>query len=115
MQPSRPCRTLSETPQQPDRPAICPGYCGTFQSASQYVKKPTVFRTIDALRIFDLVYVLTEGGFGTESLNYMTYQELFRKQNFGFGSSLAVITFLYILIIAIIYIKLLGNKEEERA
>ncbi len=74
-----------------------------------------VFRTIDALRIFDLVYVLTEGGFGTESLNYMTYQELFRKQNFGFGSSLAVITFLYIMIIAIIYIKLLGNREEERA
>jgi ABC-type sugar transport system permease subunit len=73
-----------------------------------------VFRTIDALRIFDLVYVLTEGGFGTESLNYMTYQELFRKQNFGFGSSLAIITFLYLLVVSLIYIKLLGNREEER-
>ncbi len=73
-----------------------------------------IFRTIDALRIFDLVYVLTEGGFGTESLNYLTYQEMFRNQNFGLGSSLAVITFLYILVISIVYIKLLGNREEER-
>ncbi len=73
-----------------------------------------VFRTIDALRIFDLVYVLTEGGFGTESLNYMTYQEMFRNQNFGLGSSLAVITFIYILVISVIYIKLLGRREEEQ-
>jgi multiple sugar transport system permease protein len=81
--------------------------------------RPTIlvallFRTIDASRIFDMVFVLTEGGFGTESLNYYTYQELFRKQNFGFGSSLAVITFCYIMIIAIIYIKVLGNREDQQ-
>ncbi|OJV95314.1 MAG: hypothetical protein BGO39_25290 [Chloroflexi bacterium 54-19] len=86
----------------------------TFPALRPTILIALVFRTIDALRIFDLVYVLTEGGFGTESLNYMTYQEIFRNQNFGFGSSLAIITFLYILIIAAIYIKLLGNREDAR-
>lgn len=86
----------------------------TFPALRPTILIALVFRTIDALRVFDLIYVLTEGGFGTESLNFMTYQELFRNQNFGFGSSLAVITFLYILIIALIYIKLLGNREDKR-
>ncbi len=81
--------------------------------------RPTIlvallFRTIDASRIFDLVYVLTEGGFGTESLNYLTYQEMFRNQNFGFGSSLAIVTFLYIMVIAVVYLRVLGNREDTR-
>jgi multiple sugar transport system permease protein len=81
--------------------------------------RPTIlvallFRTIDASRVFDMVFVLTEGGYGTESLNYYTYQELFRKQNFGFGSSLAIITFCYIMIIAIIYLRVLGSRGDQR-
>ncbi len=91
----------------------------SFISITLPALRPTIlvallFRTIDATRIFDLVYVLTEGGFGTESLNFYTYQELFRKQNFGFGSSLAIITFFYIMIFAVLYLRVLGNREEQK-
>lgn len=64
-----------------------------------------IFRTIDALRIFDLVIVLTNGQFGTESLNLYTYNKLINQQNFGFGSALAIITFVYIAIIAVLYLR----------
>jgi multiple sugar transport system permease protein len=81
--------------------------------------RPTIlvallFRTIDATRIFDLVYVLTEGGYGTESMNYITYRELFGKQNFGFGSALAIITFCYIMIFAVLYLRVLGSRGDQR-
>lgn len=75
-----------------------------------------LFRTIDALRVFDLVFVLTGGGPGiaTESLNILTYKTLFDSLNFGYGSALAIITFCYIMLIAVLYIRVLGNRREQR-
>ena len=51
-----------------------------------------VFRTIDALRVFDAVYVLTGGGpaNGTETLSIYAYKVLFQTLDFGYGSALAV-------------------------
>jgi multiple sugar transport system permease protein len=51
-----------------------------------------VFRTIDALRVFDAVYVLTGGGpaNGTETLSIYAYKILFQTLDFGYGSTLAV-------------------------
>jgi multiple sugar transport system permease protein len=51
-----------------------------------------VFRTIDALRVFDAVYVLTGGGpaNGTETLSIYAYRVLFQTLEFGYGSALAV-------------------------
>lgn len=64
-----------------------------------------IFRTIDATRIFDLVFVLTNGTYGTTSLNLYTYNTLFKDLNFGAGSALAIITFCYIALISILYLK----------
>lgn len=74
-----------------------------------------LFRTIDAARVFDLIYVLTGGGPGTatESLNIYTYKTLFESLNFGKGSAQAIITFGYIMLIAMLYIKVLSNRKSE--
>lgn len=72
-----------------------------------------IFRTIDATRIFDLVFVLTNGTYGTTSLNLYTYNTLFKDLNFGAGSALAIITFCYIALISILYLKI-GSQRDKR-
>jgi multiple sugar transport system permease protein len=81
--------------------------------------RPTIlvallFRTIDALRIFDLARVLTNGGPGqaTETLSLYSYTVLFTNLNFGYGSALAVTTFLVVLVVSIFYIKVLGAPTQ---
>jgi multiple sugar transport system permease protein len=81
--------------------------------------KPTIlvallFRTIDAVRMFDLPRVLTNGGPGnsTETLVLYTYDTLFTTFNFGYGSALAVTSFLIVLAISFVYIKILGAPTQ---
>jgi multiple sugar transport system permease protein len=88
--------------------------------------KPTIivsvlFRTLDAFRIFDLIFVLTGGGPGnsTESISMYAYVTMFSQMDFGKGSTLSIIVFLCVALISIIFIKLLGadvmgNRLEER-
>jgi ABC-type sugar transport system permease subunit len=70
-----------------------------------------IFRTLDALRVFDLIYVLTGGGPGTatEPLALYTFQSLLRNLRFGFGSALSLIVFVLSIALALIYIRLLGR------
>lgn len=77
--------------------------------------KPTIlvallFRLIDAARMFDLPVVLTNGGpgFATETLTLYSYRALFQNLSFGYGSALAVSTFLIVLMICFIFVKVLG-------
>ncbi len=83
------------------------------------ILKPTIlvallFRTIDALRMFDLPRVLTNGGPGksTETLVLYTYNTMFTSLNFGYGSALAVMAFLIVMLISFIYIKILGAPTQ---
>jgi multiple sugar transport system permease protein len=65
-----------------------------------------IFRTIDALRIFDLVYVLTGGGPGgaTASLSLYGYK-YFLAGDFGYGSAVSVVLFIIAFALSIIYVK----------
>lgn len=81
--------------------------------------KPTIlvallFRTIDAVRIFDLPRVLTNGGPGksTETVVLYTYNTFFTSLNFGYGSTLAVMIFLIVTLISFVYIKILGAPTQ---
>ncbi|HZG61581.1 MAG TPA: sugar ABC transporter permease [Anoxybacillus sp.] len=69
-----------------------------------------LFRTLDAFRVFDLIFVLTGGGpaNSTETISILAYKVMFSQTNFGEGSALAVIVFICVAIISAIYIKLLG-------
>ena len=65
-----------------------------------------IFRTIDCVRVFDIIYVLTSGKWGTETLSYLGFINY--TVDLGKGSTVSVLTFLISFIITLIYIKF-GN------
>ncbi|MCV7347521.1 carbohydrate ABC transporter permease [Mycolicibacterium rhodesiae] len=67
-----------------------------------------VFRTLDAFRIFDNIYVLTGGANDTASVSILGYDNLFKAFNIGLGSAISVLVFLSVAVIAFVYIKLFG-------
>jgi multiple sugar transport system permease protein len=69
-----------------------------------------IFRTLDALRIFDLPYVLTQGANGTTSLSLYAYQQLTQNRLIGPGSALAVLTFIIVMAVSLLYIRLAGQN-----
>jgi multiple sugar transport system permease protein len=69
-----------------------------------------IFRTLDALRIFDLPYVLTQGQNGTSTL-YTIAQEAFGTNRiYGLGSAMAVLTFIIVMLISFAYIRFVGGN-----
>lgn len=73
-----------------------------------------IFRTFDAFRVFDAVYVLTGGGPAntTETLSIYAYKVLFQTLQFGYGSTLSAVVFLCTGIISIFYIRILSRGEK---
>ncbi len=71
-----------------------------------------LFRTIDGLRIFDIVYVVTGGGPGgsTTSLSIYAYR-FFVSGDFGYGSAISVTLFLLALALSLLYLKLFRFRE----
>jgi multiple sugar transport system permease protein len=77
-----------------------------------------LFRTIDALRVFDLPQVMTGGSFNTETLSILVQRFVVQTPNPGFGSALSTLTFLIVLIIGVLFVRALGrdfvlNVEDE--
>ena len=78
-----------------------------------------LFRTLDVLRMFDLPYIMTGGGAGdgndTTTLSILVIQAT--REDFNEASALSTITFLFIFLVAFIFIKFLGadvSEEEAR-
>ena len=71
-----------------------------------------IFRTMDAFRVFDAVYVLTGGGPAntTETLSIYTYKVLFQTLQFGYGSTLSIVVFLCVGAISILYVRFLRGE-----
>ncbi|MEU0215214.1 sugar ABC transporter permease [Streptomyces sp. NPDC006265] len=67
-----------------------------------------LFRTLDAFRIFDNIYILTAGAHGTGSLSILGYDNLFTALNLGIGSAISVLIFICVGIIAFTFVKLFG-------
>src|SRR5712692_9595858 len=76
-----------------------------------------LFRTLDAFRVFDSIYVLTQGGpaNSTETLSIYTYKTMMRSGDFGYGSTLAVATFLCIALISLLYLGVFRSGVGERS
>jgi ABC-type sugar transport system permease subunit len=66
------------------------------------------FRALDALRLFDLAYVLTGGGPGTatEPLTLLTFDAFLRKLRFGEGAVLSMIVFALTMSLALLFVRL---------
>ena len=67
-----------------------------------------LFRTLDAFRIFDNIFVLTSGGHDTQSVSILGYDNLFTALNLGIGSAISVLIFICVAIIAFLFIKGFG-------
>jgi multiple sugar transport system permease protein len=71
-----------------------------------------LFRTMDAFRVFDLVFVMTQGGpaDSTNVLQFYGYKKIFTEGLMGYGSTISVLVFLITLVISLFYIKVVGTK-----
>ncbi|HOD16811.1 MAG TPA: sugar ABC transporter permease, partial [Spirochaetota bacterium] len=72
-----------------------------------------LFRTLDAFRVFDAVYVLTGGGpaNSTETMSIYAYKVLFQTLQFGYGSALSLVVFFCTGCISIFYIRLMTGRR----
>ena len=68
-----------------------------------------LFRTLDAFRVFDSIFVMTGGGQDTESVSIIGYNQLISRVNLGLGSAVSVLIFLLVLLIAFIYVRGFGT------
>jgi multiple sugar transport system permease protein len=72
-----------------------------------------LFRTLDAFRVFDTIYIMTAGAQDTESVSILGFNQLISRLNLGLGSAVSVLIFLCVLAIAFLYVKVLGTRVEE--
>ena len=93
------------------------GRAAQFRHVTLPLLKPAIlvaliFRTLDAFRVFDLVYVLTGGGPGTstEPIALYTFNALFQNLRSGYASALSVIVFAVTFAIAVVYIRVLDRE-----
>jgi multiple sugar transport system permease protein len=72
-----------------------------------------VLRAIEALKVFDIVYVLTHGGpaDSTKTLSFFVYQESFSFNRVGSGASYALLVVLMAMVFILIYVRLVKSAE----
>lgn len=64
-----------------------------------------LFRAMDAFRIFDSIYIMTNGAYGTEVLSLLAYRTSIGRLEIGMGSAVSVILFLCVALMAVIAVK----------
>jgi multiple sugar transport system permease protein len=64
-----------------------------------------LFRTLDAFRIFDTVFIQTKGANDTETLSFLGYNQLINRVNLGVGSAVSVLLFIAVILIAALFVK----------
>jgi multiple sugar transport system permease protein len=69
-----------------------------------------IFRTLDALRIFDLPFVLTKGQNNTNTMSLESYQTFTANNILGEGAAMAIITFVIVMIVSFLYIRFVGGN-----
>jgi multiple sugar transport system permease protein len=70
-----------------------------------------LFRTLDAFRVFDSIFVMTRGSQDTESVSILGYDQLISRLNLGLGSAVSVLIFLLVLLIAFFFVRILGTSS----
>jgi multiple sugar transport system permease protein len=68
-----------------------------------------LFRTLDAFRVFDSIFIMTKGAQDTESVSIVGYQQLLSRLNLGLGSAVSVLIFVLVLLIATAFVKGFGT------
>ncbi len=68
-----------------------------------------VLRTIEAFKVFDIIFIMTRGGpaNGTQTIAYYTYTQAFSSLQFGRGAALAYLTAMFIVLLSLVYFRLI--------
>ena len=69
-----------------------------------------IFRTLDALRIFDLPFILTKGANGTTTLSLLAEQTFAENRIYGLGAAYSILTFIVVMIVSFTYIRVVGGN-----
>jgi multiple sugar transport system permease protein len=107
---------LSLVPEDLQKAAKVDGATGwqRFWRITVPLMKPAIlvallFRTLDSFRIFDNIFILTQGNNGTQSVSILGWDNLFNALNLGIGSAIAILIFICVVIIAAVFIKGFGT------
>jgi multiple sugar transport system permease protein len=73
-----------------------------------------LFRTLDAFRVFDTVFIQTAGANGTETVSILGYNVLINRVNLGVGSAVSVLIFIAVILIATFFVKVLGTSTAQQ-
>jgi len=77
----------------------------TLPNMKSAILVAVLFRTLDAYRVFDSIFVMTSGAQETESVSFLAYRQTIGRTALGLGSAVSVLLFLSVLLIAAIFIK----------
>jgi multiple sugar transport system permease protein len=111
---------LQAIPQEPYEAAVIDGSSPwqTFRNVTLPLLKPAILialllRTMDLLRVFDQIFILTEGGpgFATETISLYIYRTAFRFSNFGYAAAMSFVLLILTNIISLFYIRMLQRQE----
>jgi len=111
---------LQAIPQEPYEAALVDGSSAwqTFRYVTLPLLKPAILialllRTIDLLRVFDHIFILTEGGrgFATETLSLYIYRTAFRFSNFGYAAAMSFVLLLLTNLISVAYMRMLRAQD----
>ena len=111
---------LQAIPQEPYEAALIDGSTRwqTFRHVTLPLLKPAILivlllRTMDLLRVFDQIFILTEGGpgFATETISLYIYRTAFRFFDFGYAAAMSFVLLALTNVISVIYIRLLQAHE----
>jgi multiple sugar transport system permease protein len=73
-----------------------------------------LFRTLDAFRVFDTVFIQTRGAQDTETVSILGYNVLINRVNLGIGSAISVLIFICVILIAVLFVKGLGTSTAQQ-
>ena len=102
---------LAGLPKEPYELAVIDGANGwhlfryiTLPLLWPYIMIALIIRTIDALKAFDIIFVISEGGPGTasETLNIFLYLQAFQFYKIGYASAVVVIFFAIIVLLSLL-------------
>lgn len=111
---------LQAIPREPYEAAVIDGSSAwqTFRYVTLPLLRPAILivlllRTMDLLRVFDHIFILTEGGpgFATEMLSLYIYRTAFRFSNFGYAAAMSFVMLLITNVISVGYMRMLQAKE----
>ena len=78
----------------------------TLPNMKAAIMVAVLFRTLDAFRIFDNVFVMTQGSAGTETVSFLAYRQTISRLEIGLGSAISVLLFLCVVLLCVVFIKL---------